>query len=101
MLRGRRVECSALDGVLAEVRAGHSRVLVVRGEPGIGKTATTAGTRPPSSATAITATRKTSTSVVRFRWLRKIASKSMSNGANTAARAYPASRRRSGRLRRG
>jgi AAA ATPase domain len=28
-----------LDGLLAEVRAGYSRVLVVRGEPGIGKTA--------------------------------------------------------------
>jgi predicted ATPase len=29
----------AVDGLLAEVRAGRSRVLVVRGEPGIGKTA--------------------------------------------------------------
>src|SRR6267154_484075 len=39
MLWGRRRQCTALDGLLAEVRAGRSRVLVVRGETGIGKTA--------------------------------------------------------------
>jgi AAA ATPase domain len=39
MLRGRRQQCKAVDGLLAVVRAGRSRVLVVRGEPGIGKTA--------------------------------------------------------------
>ena len=39
MFRGRGQQCRALDGRLAEVRAGYSRVLVVRGEPGIGKTA--------------------------------------------------------------
>ncbi len=39
MLWGRRQQCEALDGLLAEVRAGRSRALVVRGEPGIGKTA--------------------------------------------------------------
>src|SRR3984893_3708254 len=39
MLRGRGQQCRALDGLLADVRAGRSRVLVVRGEPGIGKTA--------------------------------------------------------------
>jgi DNA-binding CsgD family transcriptional regulator len=39
MLWGRGPQCEALDGLLAEVRAGRSRVLVVRGEPGIGKTA--------------------------------------------------------------
>src|SRR5271169_2248985 len=39
MLWGRREECGALDGLLADVRAGRSRVLVMRGEPGIGKTA--------------------------------------------------------------
>jgi DNA-binding CsgD family transcriptional regulator len=39
MLWGRRQECEALDGLLADVRAGYSRALVVRGEPGIGKTA--------------------------------------------------------------
>jgi DNA-binding CsgD family transcriptional regulator len=38
-LWGRRQECEALDGLLADVRAGRSRALVVRGEPGIGKTA--------------------------------------------------------------
>ena len=38
-LRGRRVEREALDRLLADARAGHSRALVLRGEPGIGKTA--------------------------------------------------------------
>jgi predicted ATPase len=37
-LRGRRQECEALDRLLAEVRAGHSQVLVLRGEEGVGKT---------------------------------------------------------------
>jgi DNA-binding CsgD family transcriptional regulator len=36
---GRRGECEVLDRLLASVRAGQSRVLVVRGEAGIGKTA--------------------------------------------------------------
>jgi DNA-binding CsgD family transcriptional regulator len=39
MLRGRIQQCGMLDGLLADVRAGRSRALVVRGEPGIGKTA--------------------------------------------------------------
>jgi hypothetical protein len=39
MLRGRGQQCGVLDGLLADARAGRSRVLVVRGEPGIGKTA--------------------------------------------------------------
>ncbi|HEY3199033.1 MAG TPA: AAA family ATPase [Actinomycetes bacterium] len=38
-LRGRRGERTALEGVLDRARAGSSAVLVVRGEPGIGKTA--------------------------------------------------------------
>lgn len=38
-LRGRRNECALLDQLAASVRAGESRVLVVRGEPGAGKTA--------------------------------------------------------------
>ncbi|HET6951792.1 MAG TPA: AAA family ATPase [Acidimicrobiales bacterium] len=38
-LRGRRLERAALDRLLDEVRAGQSRVLVLRGEAGIGKTA--------------------------------------------------------------
>ncbi len=39
LLRGRREQRGVLDGRLADVRAGRSRVLLVRGEPGIGKTA--------------------------------------------------------------
>jgi hypothetical protein len=38
-LAGRRAECGVLDGLLAAVRAGESRVLLVHGEPGVGKTA--------------------------------------------------------------
>jgi DNA-binding CsgD family transcriptional regulator len=38
-LTGRRRESEALDGLLTAVRAGESRALVVRGEPGMGKTA--------------------------------------------------------------
>jgi len=38
-LRGRRRECGVLDRLIEAVRAGESRVLVVRGEPGAGKTA--------------------------------------------------------------
>ena len=39
MLRGRTPECAALDALLVQAQAGESRVLVLRGEPGIGKTA--------------------------------------------------------------
>jgi DNA-binding CsgD family transcriptional regulator len=39
ILRGRGSECAALDGLLDAVRAGESRALVLRGEPGVGKTA--------------------------------------------------------------
>jgi DNA-binding CsgD family transcriptional regulator len=38
-LRGRRREIDALDELIEAVRAGESRALVVRGEPGVGKTA--------------------------------------------------------------
>jgi DNA-binding CsgD family transcriptional regulator len=38
-LRGRRREIDALDELIDAVRAGESRALVVRGEPGVGKTA--------------------------------------------------------------
>jgi DNA-binding CsgD family transcriptional regulator len=38
-LRGRDAECAALDGLLEAVRRGESSALVVRGEPGVGKTA--------------------------------------------------------------
>jgi DNA-binding CsgD family transcriptional regulator len=39
MLRGRRAECGVLDELLEGVRDGRSAVLVVRGEPGVGKSA--------------------------------------------------------------
>ncbi|MGH3194261.1 MAG: AAA family ATPase, partial [Streptosporangiaceae bacterium] len=39
MLYGRGSECEALDRLLAQVRAGRSGVLVLRGEAGVGKTA--------------------------------------------------------------
>ncbi|KAB2977384.1 AAA family ATPase [Streptomyces sp. SS1-1] len=38
-LRGRRRECGALDGLVAEVEAGRSAALVLRGDAGIGKSA--------------------------------------------------------------
>ena len=38
-LRGRRAELGVLNGLVEAVRAGESRVLVVYGEPGVGKTA--------------------------------------------------------------
>src|ERR687883_957339 len=38
-LLGRRSECETLDRLVATVRAGESAVLVVRGEPGVGKSA--------------------------------------------------------------
>src|SRR5580658_10012654 len=38
-LRGRGSEVSALGRIVEAVRAGESRVLVIRGEPGVGKTA--------------------------------------------------------------
>ena len=39
MLLGRRDECAVLDGLLAAARAGRNGALVLRGEPGIGKSA--------------------------------------------------------------
>src|SRR5215831_12144773 len=38
-LRGRVAECARLNDLLADIRRGESRSLVLRGEPGIGKTA--------------------------------------------------------------
>ena len=38
-MRGRGNECTLLDGLATAVRQGESRSLVLRGEPGIGKTA--------------------------------------------------------------
>jgi len=37
-LWGRKKQCRALDGLLADIRVGRSRALVIRGDPGIGKT---------------------------------------------------------------
>jgi predicted ATPase len=39
VLRDRRSEREVFDRLLADVRAGEGRALVVRGEPGVGKTA--------------------------------------------------------------
>ena len=39
MLCDRRNECGVLDGLLSGARSGHSGVLLLRGEPGVGKTA--------------------------------------------------------------
>ena len=39
MLFGRESECRAIEGVVDEARASRSAALVVRGEPGIGKSA--------------------------------------------------------------
>ncbi|HEY4419037.1 MAG TPA: ATP-binding protein, partial [Pseudonocardia sp.] len=39
MLRDRRSERQALDQLVDAVRAGAGRALVLRGEPGVGKTA--------------------------------------------------------------
>ena len=39
VLWGRRRECDVLDRLLEAVRGGAGRALVVRGEPGVGKTA--------------------------------------------------------------
>ena len=38
-LLGRRTECAALDGLLTDALDGHSRVVVLRGEAGVGKSA--------------------------------------------------------------
>ena len=38
-MAGRGTECARLDQLLADARLGQSRVLVLRGEPGIGKSA--------------------------------------------------------------
>ena len=38
-LLGRNAECASLDRMLDDARAGRGRVLVVRGEPGVGKSA--------------------------------------------------------------
>jgi DNA-binding CsgD family transcriptional regulator len=54
LLRGRRTECAALDQVLNAARLGHSGALVVRGEPGIGKSALLAYALDASSGLRVT-----------------------------------------------
>ena len=44
-LLGRDSECAAIDRLLDDARAGAGAALVVRGEPGIGKTEPKAGYR--------------------------------------------------------
>jgi DNA replication protein DnaC len=39
MLVGREVECARIDALVMGLRDGRGRTLVLRGEPGIGKTA--------------------------------------------------------------
>src|SRR5207247_5900151 len=39
MLAGREAQCALIERLLAEARSGRSNVLVIRGAPGIGKTA--------------------------------------------------------------
>src|SRR5215467_1839987 len=39
MLQGRQIQQAAIDALLEQARAGASGALVLRGEPGIGKTA--------------------------------------------------------------
>ncbi|NUS06510.1 MAG: AAA family ATPase, partial [Nonomuraea sp.] len=47
--RGRRIECETLDRLVATVQGGHSSVLVLRGEAGIGKTTLLEYTRESAS----------------------------------------------------
>ncbi|SEH01814.1 AAA ATPase domain-containing protein [Nonomuraea solani] len=48
-LRGRQIECDTLDRLVTTVQVGHSSVLVLRGEAGIGKTALLEYTRGAAS----------------------------------------------------
>jgi AAA ATPase domain len=52
-LLGRRSECAALDELVASVRAGASRALVLRGEAGVGKSALLAYLARRSSGCAV------------------------------------------------
>ena len=87
MLGGRWQQCRVLDGLLAEVRAGYSRVLVVRGEPGIGKTALLGYAARVAADFQVARAEGVGSEI-------RLASKSVSNGGSSAARTYPASLRR-------
>ena len=54
MLRGRRTECATLDRLLEAARGGHSGVLVLRGEAGVGKSALLEYTREAASEFRVT-----------------------------------------------
>jgi DNA helicase TIP49 (TBP-interacting protein) len=56
-LKGRRGECDVLDRLIEAVRVGEGQALVVRGEPGVGKTALLGccSTRPGASSRSIPA----------------------------------------------
>lgn len=57
MLLGRTVECGAIDGLLDGARGGESGVLVLRGEPGIGKSALLGYARERADGFAVVAAR--------------------------------------------
>ncbi len=57
MLLGRTTECGRIDGLLERVRGGESGVLVLRGDPGIGKTALLTYARERAHGLTLVATR--------------------------------------------
>ncbi len=57
VLLGRTTECSRIDGLLERVRGGESGVLVLRGDPGIGKTVLLRYARERAEDFAVVATR--------------------------------------------
>ena len=83
---------ASLATAMVNVCAGGSKRKFSSSDPVIASN--TAGARPPSNATAITAITKASTSVTGFSWRCEMASKTVSNAASTAATAYPATQRR-------
>ncbi len=57
VLRGREDQCAQLDGLLERALAGHSGVLMLRGEAGVGKTALLEYAITSASASALTVIR--------------------------------------------
>ncbi|UBU09106.1 AAA family ATPase [Nonomuraea gerenzanensis] len=53
-LRGRQAECERLDRLVATVQGGRSSVLILRGEPGIGKSALLEHTRDSATGCRLT-----------------------------------------------
>jgi ABC-type transport system involved in cytochrome c biogenesis ATPase subunit len=54
VLWGRQREQAVIDQLLLDVRSGHSRALVLHGEPGIGKTALLDDMVASASSSAVT-----------------------------------------------